>query len=80
MLFSCTGFYSCGAHSDDGGFYNRFDDRCHAFNTIITNSSKSSKIEESNIEGMIGLEMMRHDLEQMGFGLPWGFEGSSDVR
>lgn len=47
-----------------------------AFNTIVTNSSKFSKFEESNIEGMIGLEMMRHDLEQMGFGLPWGFSGS----
>jgi hypothetical protein len=47
-----------------------------AFNTIVTNASKYSKFEESNIEGMIGLEMMRHDLEQMGFGLPWGFGGS----
>lgn len=46
-----------------------------AFNTIVTNASKYSKFEESNIEGMIGLEMMRHDLEQMGFGLPWGFGG-----
>lgn len=47
-----------------------------SFNTIVTNSSKYSKFEESNIEGMIGLEMMRHDLEQMGFGLPWGFGGN----
>jgi prepilin-type N-terminal cleavage/methylation domain-containing protein len=47
-----------------------------AFNTIVTNASKYSKSEESNIEGMIGLEMMRHDLEQMGFGLPWSFGGS----
>lgn len=47
-----------------------------AFNTIVTNASKYSKSEESNIEGMIGLEMMRHDLEQMGFGLPWAFGGA----
>lgn len=47
-----------------------------SFNTIVTNSSKYSKFEESNIEGMIGLEMMRHDLEQMGFGLPWAFGGN----
>lgn len=47
-----------------------------AFNTIITNASKFSKSEESNIEGMIGLEVMRHDLEQMGFGLPWSFGGN----
>jgi prepilin-type N-terminal cleavage/methylation domain-containing protein len=44
-----------------------------SFNTIMTQSSKYSKSEESNIEGIIGLEVMRHDLEQMGFGLPWGW-------
>lgn len=44
-----------------------------AFEKIVTQSSKYSKMEESNIEGIIGLEVMRHDLGQMGFGLPWGF-------
>lgn len=44
-----------------------------AFNKIITQSSLFSKMEESNIEGVIGLEVMRHDLTQMGFGLPWGW-------
>lgn len=44
-----------------------------AFNSIITNSSKYAKMEETNIEGVIGLEIMRHDMEQMGFGLPWGW-------
>jgi len=44
-----------------------------SFNNIISMSSRVSKSEESNIEGMIGLEVLRHDLEQMGFGLPWGF-------
>lgn len=43
------------------------------FDTIITQASRFSKSEESNIEGIIGLEVLRHDLEQMGFGLPWGF-------
>ena len=42
------------------------------FNTVVTQYSKISKSEESNIEGVIGLEVMRHDIEQMGFGLPWG--------
>lgn len=51
-----------------------------AFDTIVTNASKYSKFEESNIEGMIGLEMMRHDLEQMGFGLPWGFGGDLEYE
>jgi prepilin-type N-terminal cleavage/methylation domain-containing protein len=44
-----------------------------SFNRIITQSSKLFKSEESNIEGIIGLEVMKHDLEQMGFGLPWGW-------
>lgn len=44
-----------------------------AFNKIVTQSSKLSRMEESNIEGVIGLEIMRHDLEQAGFGLPWGW-------
>ncbi len=42
------------------------------FNTVVTESSKIAKFEESNIEGIIGLEVMRHDLEQTGFGLFWG--------
>jgi len=42
------------------------------FKTVVTTASKYSKSEESNIEGVIGLEVMRHDIEQMGFGLFWG--------
>lgn len=49
------------------------------FKTIVSQASKFSKSEESNIEGMIGLEVIRHDLEQMGFGLPWGFT-RSDIK
>lgn len=49
------------------------------FKTIITYASKYSKSEESNIEGIIGLEVMRHDLEQMGFGLFWGYVPGSSV-
>lgn len=44
-----------------------------AFNRIVSQASSYSKMEESNIEGVIGLEVMRHDLAQIGFGLPWGF-------
>lgn len=43
------------------------------FLRVVTLASRFSKSEESNIEGVIGLEVMRHDLESMGFGLPWGF-------
>lgn len=44
-----------------------------AFNLIVSKASQYSKMEESNIEGVVGLEVMRHDIEQAGFGLPWGF-------
>lgn len=49
------------------------------FNTMLSNSSRISKSEESNIEGIIGLEVLRHDLEQMGFGLPWQFKSGSSI-
>ena len=32
---------------------------------------QQSKIAETNIEGIIGLEMLRRDLENAGYGLPW---------
>ena len=41
----------------------------NAFNTVLTRTKVVSKSEESNIEGVVGLEMFRHDLEQAGFGL-----------
>lgn len=40
-----------------------------AFKTILQQTTKVFRSEESNIEGIIGLEMMRHDLQQGGFGL-----------
>jgi len=48
-----------------------------AFNRIVSISSNYSNMEESNIEGIIGLEVLRHDLAQMGFGLPWGWSKGS---
>lgn len=40
-----------------------------AFETILGQTSRLLRSEESNIEGMIGLEMLRHDLQQAGLGL-----------
>lgn len=40
-----------------------------SFNTILTNTVRLFKSEESNIEGVVGLEMLRHDLQQAGYGL-----------
>jgi prepilin-type N-terminal cleavage/methylation domain-containing protein len=48
-----------------------------AFNKILVRSGMLSKSAESNIEGVAGLEMLRHDLTQAGFGLPWSFANSS---
>jgi prepilin-type N-terminal cleavage/methylation domain-containing protein len=41
-----------------------------SFNVLLTQMTKLTKTEESNIEGVVGLEMLRHDLQQAGFGLP----------
>jgi hypothetical protein len=40
-----------------------------SFNTILSQAAKLHRSEESNIEGMVGLEMLRHDLQQGGYGL-----------
>jgi hypothetical protein len=42
-----------------------------AFNKIISVSSQQSKSSESDTQGVIGLEMLRVDLEHAGYGLPW---------
>lgn len=41
------------------------------FNTILAQSSLQSKSSQSEIQGVIGLEVMRSDLEHAGYGLPW---------
>jgi len=38
---------------------------------LLTQFKQQSKISETNIEGIIGLEIMRYDLEHTGYGLPW---------
>ena len=47
------------------------------FSRIMNRSSVQSKGAESNIEGMVGLEMMRKDLASVGFGLPWSFDSAT---
>jgi prepilin-type N-terminal cleavage/methylation domain-containing protein len=49
-----------------------------SFNRILTQSLKLGRMEESNIEGVVGLEMMRHDLEQAGFALPFAWHEDAD--
>jgi type II secretory pathway pseudopilin PulG len=42
-----------------------------SFVGLFRNYKQQSKIAETNIEGIIGLEMLRRDLESAGYGLPW---------
>lgn len=42
-----------------------------AFNRIASVSTQQIKASESNIQGIIGLEIMRADIEHAGYGLPW---------
>jgi len=41
------------------------------FTGLLTQFKQQSKIAETNIEGIVGLDMMRRDLEHVGYGLPW---------
>ncbi len=38
---------------------------------MLRSYKQQGKIAETNIEGIIGLELMRQDIETAGFGLPW---------
>lgn len=46
------------------------------FTGLLTNFKQQGKIAESNMEGNVGLEMMRRDLGHAGYGLPWSFQNS----
>jgi len=39
-----------------------------------------TKITETNVEGILGLELLRQDLESLGYGLPWNNLGSYPER
>jgi prepilin-type N-terminal cleavage/methylation domain-containing protein len=39
--------------------------------SMLTTHRQQSKIAETNIEGIIGLELLRQDLGKAGYGLPW---------
>ena len=41
------------------------------FTGLLTQFKQQSRITETNIEGMIGLEVLRQDIEGAGYGLPW---------
>jgi len=41
------------------------------FTAVVRQYKVQTKITETNVEGVIGLEILRQDLESLGFGLPW---------
>lgn len=45
------------------------------FTGVLTQFKQQSKIAETNIEGIVGLELLRSDIEQAGYGLPWDLDG-----
>ena len=45
-----------------------------AFQQLVKRGSLQGKTAESNIEGIMGLEMMRTDISHAGYGLPWAFQ------
>lgn len=46
-----------------------------SFETIVTKSTQETKLAETQIEGAVGLEILRRDLAQAGYGLPWDLDG-----
>ena len=41
------------------------------FTGMLNQYKQESKIVETNIEGIVGLELLRRDIESAGYGLPW---------
>ena len=48
------------------------------FSSLLNSFKQQSKIAETNIEGIVGLDMMRIDIQQAGFGIPWNVELDGD--
>jgi len=47
------------------------------FVPLIGQFKQQSTLAETNIEGTVGLELLRIDIEHAGYGLPWSFQGSN---
>ena len=47
------------------------------FTGLLTQFKQQTKIAETNIEGVIGLEILRRDIEMAGFGLPFDLNGAT---
>ncbi len=49
------------------------------FTHLLTQFKQQSKIAETNIEGIVGLEILKQDLQHAGYGLPWNVTGVVDA-
>lgn len=47
------------------------------FTSILTQFKQQSRVAETQIEGIIGLELLRRDIKHAGYGLPWNMNGGS---
>lgn len=47
-----------------------------AFNTLLSQSGKQSRLAEGQIMEVAGLETLRYDIEHAGYALPWSFQGA----
>lgn len=47
---------------------------------LLAQFKQQSTIAESNIESVVGLELLRYDIEQAGYGLPWNMNGAAYVE
>ncbi|MEW6601611.1 MAG: prepilin-type N-terminal cleavage/methylation domain-containing protein [Nitrospirota bacterium] len=48
------------------------------FTGLLTQFKQQSKIAETNIEGVVGLNILRQDIAHAGMGLPWNVTGIAD--
>jgi prepilin-type N-terminal cleavage/methylation domain-containing protein len=44
------------------------------FIPLVNQFKQQTKIAETNIEGIVGLELLRVDIEHAGYGVPWSFQ------
>lgn len=51
----------------------------NAFENILGKAVQATKRTESNIEGIVGLELLRSDIEHAGYGLFWSFPPGASV-
>jgi type II secretory pathway pseudopilin PulG len=47
---------------------------------LVNQFKQQSKIAETNLEGLTGLEILRQDIEHAGYGLPWNVTGVTDTN